>query len=44
METSGQQIPEPQPEENKYDDEDINNEDTWKVIKAYFVQHGLVSQ
>ena len=26
------------------DEEEINDKDSWKVIRAYFNQHGLVSQ
>ena len=26
------------------EDEEINDKDSWKVIRAYFKQHGIVSQ
>ena len=29
---------------DKEEDEEINDRDSWKVIRAYFKQHGLVSQ
>ena len=29
---------------NLQEDEEINDKDSWQVIRAYFKQHGLVSQ
>ena len=31
-------------DEDEDEDEEINDKDSWKVIRAYFKQHGLVSQ
>ena len=31
-------------DEEEDEDEEINDKDSWKVIRAYFKQHGLVSQ